>query len=522
MHRRRVLQLGGGAGAALFLARQNPLQASGVKFFPLKFQAWLADGTPLGRYGLNQLYFLDLQDEPLPNPPRQVELGVLRSQVPPTLPFAIALRLPVDGFGEVTLYADGDGRGYTPATVPSNLNLAFAQTRIHRVQSALRQWQSEGFRFSAGVEQRLQRAIAALRLAESESSLPMMLRHCNAALVDSLWAGEVLVLEKARQTIRNQPRRGDVLFGCNGFGHPQAGANYDAALSQLFNLVTIPFYWKPFETEPGQTQFAERDGTVDWLQRQGITPKGHPLAWFHEIGIPDWVRSQPYERIKALLRQRIIEITTHYGDRIPYYDVMNEAHGVPWSNELHFSPEQLLDLTRLATVAARQGSPNVVRIVNCCCLWAENVAYNPPPQRSPYQYLKACIEANIAFEAIGLQLYYPDQDLFEMDRLLERFIALGKPIHITEMGVSSATGVDEQSVMQSAVGLWHEPWSERIQADWVEQVYTICYSKLVIRAVGWWDLSDRGCFWPFGGLLDREFRPKEAFLRLKNLLAAWR
>jgi endo-1,4-beta-xylanase len=99
---------------------------------------------------------------------------------------------------------------------------------------------------------------------------------------------------------------------------------------------------------------------------------------------------------------------------------------------------------------------------------------------------------------------------------------LGKPIHITELGVSSATGIDEQSYLKDAQGLWHAPWSQTIQADWIEQFYTICYSKSAIEAISWWDFTDAGCFWPFGGLLDRNMQPKEAFYRLKNLLAQWR
>lgn len=67
------------------------------------------------------------------------------------------------------------------------------------------------------------------------------------------------------------------------------------------------------------------------------------------------------------------------------------------------------------------------------------------PQHSPYEYLQTCLKSDISFEVIGLQLYYPDQDMFEINRLLERFSQLGKPIHITELGVSSSNQKDENS-----------------------------------------------------------------------------
>jgi endo-1,4-beta-xylanase len=524
MHRRTVLKLGGGVGFGLLLSQRSPLLAHSTEALPLKIEVALADGTPLAIHPLNQLYFLNLADEPLPNPKRRVEAGTLWSQVPKTFPFAapfaapfaIALKLPVEGFGEVTLYADKTGRGFTPQDFPLNLNLAFAQTRLHRVRTALKQ--SQEFTFPEGLERRLSLAARALQEAEQSSERRDRLRLCNTSLVESLWAGEELVLAKAQQTIQRQPPRQDFLFGCNAFGHPQAGEAYDRAFRQLFNFATVPFYWKGFEPTQGKPQFAGTDATTDWLRRNNIAAKGHPLTWFHEDAIPDWIRQKSYAEVKALLHRRIVEITTHYRDRIGYFDVINEAHAPPWANELHYSPEQFLELTRLSTEAARLGNPRLTRIINCCCLWAENVAYSPPPQRSAYQYLKDCIAAKIPFEAIGLQLYYPDQDLFEIDRLLERFGTLGKPIHITELGVSSATGIDKQSLLQDARGLWHRPWSQKIQADWIEQFYTLCYGKPSIRAITWWDFSDRSCFWPFGGLLDREMKPKESFFRLKAWL----
>jgi endo-1,4-beta-xylanase len=522
MHRRKVLKLSGGIGLSFVFAQQGALRAIAVKPARLKMMAYLPDGSPLPRKPLNQLYFLDLQDEPLPSPARTVEAGLLWSALPAVIPFAIALRLPVQGFGEVTLYADNDGRGFTPTDFPLNLNLAFAQTRINRVVIALRSWRTQGFTFADQIAERLLRSRGAVMAAISATAVTAKIEACNAALADSLWAGEELVFSKAQQSIAKQPRTKAFRFGCNAFGYPQTGADYERYFRQIFNFATIPFYWKPFEPDPGKTQFGNRDETVDWLRNNGIAVKGHPLVWFHEAGIPDWVRPKSYAEIKALLHRRIVDITAHYQGRIEYFDVMNEAHSVPWANELKFSPEQFLDLTQMAVQAAQQGNPKVVRILNCCSAWGEAVAYYPPPQRSPYQYLKSCIANKIPFEVIGLQLYYPDQDLFEIDRLLERFSTLGKPIHITELGASSATGIDQQSYLKEAQGLWHAPWSQTIQADWVEQFYTICYSKPAIEAISWWDFTDRGCFWPFGGLLDQNMQPKEAFYRLKTLLAQWR
>lgn len=487
---------------------------------PLSLRAYLPNGDPLPKFELNRLYFLGLDDEPIPHRDRTVEDGILTSQ-PPSGRFAIALQLPVEGFGDVTLYADNQGRGFTPTDFPLVLNGAFARDRLYRVNQACDRWQRQGYGIPQQVRDRLHRAQAYVTQASQTSDPQTQIPLWNNALVEGLWAGEEAALSRARQRIAHTPPRQGFKLGCNAFGHPGLGAEYDRHFEALFTTATVPFYWKPFEPERGRPNYTEVDTQIAWLRQAGIAPKGHPLTWFHEVSVPDWVRPLPYEQVKAALHQRIVEITQRYGSQIPTYDVINEAHIVPWGNELGYDQEQFLDLTRMACEAAKEGYPAVQRVINSCCLWARNVAIYGPPQRSPYQYLKACLAAAIDFEIIGLQLYYPDQDMFEIDRLLDRFVGLGKPIHITEMGCSSNTGTDENSIMGEAEGMWHAPWSEQVQADWVEQIYTLGYSKPEIEVVSWWDLSDQAVFWPFGGLLNRENQPKAAYYRLQGLKKAW-
>jgi hypothetical protein len=61
-----------------------------------------------------------------------------------------------------------------------------------------------------------------------------------------------------------------------------------------------------------------------------------------------------------------------------------------------------------------------------------------------------------------------------------------------------------------------------MQADWVEAIYTILYSKPEFEVAGWWDLADmNGKFWPYGGLLHQDYTPKESFQRLMKLQEQW-
>ncbi len=519
INRRKLLQFATGFTLASGFTSIKPRHTLSLDLpkTNIEIRVWTGKGKPLDTKSLKQLYFLTLEDEPISELPRQVESGILVSQCP-DFPFIIALRLPVIGFGEVALYADNKGKGYNAADFPLNLNLAFAESRLHRVRNYIAQQRKQGIEFPDSLFSRLQRGQEYLNNAKSSDSIVSQVGWCNLSLVATLWAGEIAVFTEAKQKIAKATPRPDFLFGCGFGGYKPDYPQYGKLFKDLFNFATIHFYWKSFEPERGKKHFAKRDRMIDWLQEHNITPKGHPLVYFHPAGVPTWLKDKPYTEVKQAIYNHVLETTAYYQGRIPYYDIINEANNIPWANELKYNREQFLELTQIAATASAKGYPQVKRIINHCCAWAENVAYGKPPQDSPYQYLKQCISADIPFEIIGLQVYYPDQDMFEINRLLEHFSTLGKPIHITELGVSSANTIDEASQLQDPRGLWHKPWSETIQADWIEQFYTICYSKPYIKAISWWDFADQGNFWPHGGLLDSQMQPKQSYYRLTRLI----
>ncbi len=527
-NRRRFFQFTGGLSLAGLLDAEGrlrarfslPMRLSNLTPPFLEINVFNPDGSLLTPKALNQTYFLNLNDETLLQPPRKIENGKLLTAIPDSA-FAIALKLPVTDFGEVFLYADNQGKGYGEKDFPLNLNRAFAQTRLYRVREFITREREKGIRFGPDIESRLQKAGEYLQSGEKAKYLSERLQWFDRSLSESLWAGEMAVFTKAKQLIQTQSPRQGFLFGANFFGYPRLGRVYIQKFQEVFNFATIPFYWRGFEPVLGEKNFASTDEMVERLRQLNITPKGHPLVWFHSEGIPEFVKGKSFEEIKELIAPRIEEITRHYRGKMNYYDIINEPHGIAWANELKFSLEQFIELTRIASEASRRGNPDTFRIINNCCLWAENISYHHPPQHSPYEYLKRVIEEGIEFEAIGLQLYYPDRDMFEIDRVLERFARLGKPIHITELGVSSATDVDKQSYLKDSTGLWHGPWSEEVQADWIEQFYTLCYSKPYIEAISWWDLADDGNFWPHGGLLRKDLTPKLGYERLKGLITGW-
>jgi endo-1,4-beta-xylanase len=524
INRRQFLQFCQSAGlfalTAFISSSYSPARSIEVSDRVIELNGWSFTGEPLASEKLKLLYFLDLNDEPLATPPQNIETGKIFSKIPADK-FAITMRMLVEGFGEVALYADNAGKGYSAADFPLNINLAFARCRLKRVLSFVDNCDRQGVTFSTKIKERLDKSQAYLKRAEESQEIRSQLEFCRQSLVESLWAGEEAVVEKARQDITTNGMRPDFLFGCNLFGFPHLGEQYNKYFKQLFNYATLPFYWSGFEPTEGKPDFDRIDRMVDWLQANNIKAKGHPLVYFHEAGVPTWAKDKPWKEIKTIIADRSAKITKHYQQKIDYFDIINEANNLKWANALNLSYEQFLEVTKTVSIAARQGNPEVQRIINHCCLWAENVPFEKPPQMSPYRYLEGCIAADIDFEIAGMQVYYPNQDMFEIDRLIERFSKLGKKIRITELGVASANTTDSAAMITEPFGLWHEPWSETIQADWVEQFYTICYSKPFIDAITWWDFADGGQFWAHGGLLKQNMQPKESFYRLLDLRKKW-
>ncbi len=224
------------------------------------------------------------------------------------------------------------------------------------------------------------------------------------------------------------------------------------------------------------------------------------------------------------------DLVTHYGDRVLEWEVFNEYHD--WANIFNHTPEQTTELTRFALERTRAENPKVVRILNNCFPFGEYVAWgrmnrveSPRPVRSVQRYLQDLADAGVDYDVLGIQIYFPQRDLSDIARLLERLSRFGKPVYITEIGASSNLHADSPSgaitAARSEPYAWHRPWDEELQADWLEQVYTIYYSKPYVRAINWYDFSDFRPYIVNGGLVREDCSTKQSFERLRGLLQQW-
>lgn len=483
-------------------------------------------------------------------------------------PLLINVLWEVQGFGKLILTADNEGEGYkknaTQKQLYVNLNYELAKSHFKKVYKEYEKHLLRGYVFSSELEKLVEGSRVFLEKARNAPDNVTRASLSDKSLNSSLWAGEKLALEIAKQnierfrmanvTLKIVDENGNpvgnitviaeqldlnVMFACNTRGFEMRDLLTDFELykerfKELFNTGMVHFFWPMFEPEEGKYEWESRDAAVNWLRSNGLRVWGHLLIWLHEWSVPDWAKKKSYDDLKTVLRNLCYEPVHRYRDTIDLWNVFNEPE---WGNVLQLSVDQQIELLRIGLDAVREANPNAIRMINPTIVWGEYAAWGltaeGPAKRkllTPFQFIKEVENRGIRYEAIGLQLYmgsggmgsgFSIRDMFTIAALLDKYAQFGKSIHITELGVPSRFEDIGDKIVTEA-GYWHRPWDEEIQADWVEQFYTIAFGNPSVESISWFDLADyTRVFIPWGGLLNEDMMPKQSYYRLKNLLKSW-
>ncbi len=488
----------------------------------------------------NSAYLADELEDPFLSGIRVDHDGIVIPADTGTRRFSVNARWYVEGFGYLYLSADNAGEYFSPQEGGRfNLNQEFARSRVSRNRAVLQRYEQGGCRFSREV-----RHLTALAEELLEDSLRKTVdgegaaRLADRSLYYALIAGERIELEKARYDIARRARPGPFQFGCETrqfiwMKHDE----FIQRFAELFNFATITHYiwdswYEHFEPEEGRYNWGVKEDILRWLEEHRITAQGRPLFWFHPIVTPDWLKNKTFDELRGYVERHTRAVVGHYGDRVGQWEVVNEYHD--WANIHNHTPEQTVEIVRLACDTTRAVNPRVVRILNNCAPWAEYAAWGRMARqkepagralRSPRRFIQDLVEAGVDFDVLGIQVYFPRRDLSDIVRMLERFEKFGKPIYITELGATSGPSADMVATGKMNLPAepyeWHRPWDEELQADWLEQVYTLYYSRPAIRAVNWYDFADFRTHILNGGLIREDGAPKRSFDRLKSILQNW-
>jgi len=289
----------------------------------------------------------------------------------------------------------------------------------------------------------------------------------------------------------------------------QAGLNY----------IAVWLGWDSVEPEPG-TYSLDTD-RIHFLRQFDFVGMGHCLIFLLQqepSSTPIYVKDLSYEEYKQVVYPHIHKVIDQYKGEIKIWNVFNEPM-LTHTNTLGLTEEQTIEVTKEGVRAIRDADPEGRILIN---------NYNPggeSPGTHPYDFIQDAIRAGVDFDIIGLEFYYnaynlaplhlhPRRSLSSMGGLIDKYSTLGKKIQVTEISVPSAP-------VKGMQGYWGEPWSENLQAEYLETAYTIFFGKPQLEAIIWWDATDIDSFIYHGGLLDEQHRPKKSYYALKNLIRSW-
>jgi len=363
--------------------------------------------------------------------------------------------------------------------------------------------------------------------------------------------GKISIVDKNGKPIRNakiklDQKSHEFRFGANLFmldelETEEKNEKYKKYFSETFNMATLPFYWDPLEPEKGKPRYAKDsekvyrrpapDLCIEFCEKHGIEPREHGLAYEHFF--PKWLYNASIDEIKAELERRYAEISERYADKIPTIEVTNEMdwfHGV---SAFYDEPDYVEYCFKLAKKYFPNNKLCINETTRRC--WQDKCR----PTDKYYAYIEANMLKGAPIDAIGMQYHavtrtYDRNNEYKETRVLynpemlykhmDMYSNFGKPLQITEITIPAYSGETED---------------EQIQAELLEQLYSIWFSHPNVEQIIYWNLVDGyahlwdpdpekikasqgdmtiGENYYYGGLLRFDMSPKPAYNKIKELL----
>jgi hypothetical protein len=431
----------------------------------------------------------------------------------------LALLWPIDGFGRIllpTTCLPERERSY-------NLNVEIARAKLMQITNRREDWsffdKIEGMESISKESQDLfVEAIQTIHDAPKASEL------ASESLTKAMVYSEKLAVRQGTALFDKRRKGHGFGRGCMGCHiHPAllGRSQYLDRLLELFASVTIPINWARIETRKGHFDFSAVDQCVTTLARKKVVIGAGPLLRFTRDHLPDWLLQSGFgfERMRELAYQFVSKVVARYASVVHRWYVIS---GLNVFNQFNFNFEQILEMTRAASMAVRAAGSRAVRIIEISHPWGEYYA-STPNSIPPFVYMDMVVQSGTNFDAFALQMQFGKdetglhlRDVMQISSILDCFGVVAKPLHITHVAVPSAngTGLFDGTV----AGVWHRRWDETRQSQWLNRFHKIALSKPFVESVNYDALADNESnVIAHSGLLSEQMEPRESFKTLKRL-----
>ncbi len=416
---------------------------------------------------------------------------------------------------------------------PYNLNIELARAQMCRIAQKREDW---GLFDYAGAEQinrefheARQQFIDALKASEPAEAAAL----ADKALDKGLTLGEKIALFHANIFLKRRKNSPAAVsrtsFGCR-VDLFSTSANYQDRLREAFDFVSVPIPWKHTEPKERNYDYSQTDSWINWAAKARKPIHAGPLLSFEPAQLPEWlyIWEHDYDTLRDLIYEHIQRVVQRYERQVGVWNVVSGIHAF---NSFNLSFEQLMELTRMSCLLVKKLAPKSQVMIDLVMPWGEYYARN---QRTipPLLYADMAAQSGVKFDAFGVQLQmgvpvdgYYVRDLLQISSLLDEFVGYSKTVHISACQVPSSGEPHPWDawggqVLPAKGGMWHSPWSPRLQAEWLQAFYRIGISKPFVDTICWRDLADyEGHHVPHGGLCKNNLEAKLAYKELRNFKA---
>jgi hypothetical protein len=295
-----------------------------------------------------------------------------------------------------------------------------------------------------------------------------------------------------------------------------------------FDFIRVPIPWRMVEPKERDHDYAQIDAWIHWAHREKIDVHAGPLLTFETDHLPDWlyIWERDFGTLRDLIFDHIQRIVKRYSDKVDTWHVVSGLHAI---NTFNLNFDQIMELTRTSCQLVKTLAPKSTVVIDLVTPWGEYYARN---QRTipPMLYADMAYQSNIKFDAFGVQILmglpadgYYVRDLLQISGLLDEFVNHEKPVHITACQVPSSNQPDPTDGWGGKLpipngGMWHAPWSQRLQAEWLQAIFRLGMSKPFVESICWRDLADLpGHVIAHGGLCGPDLAPKTAYREFRAL-----